>query len=285
MAIGASDLVPGVSGGTMALILGVYQELILTLGNLTRPAFVSAVLGGAWRRAFRLANGRFLVLLGAGVLGAIASLSRLIHFLLGAYPVHVAGFFLGLVAASTVLVGTRVRRWTTLGLGGFVVGALGAFFLVGATPATTPTTMVAYALSAMVAVCALVLPGVSGAFVLVLLGKYDQVLAAVGRFDLAVIVPFALGAVVGLLSFARVLAYLLRRHHDLTLALLTGFLLGSLRKVWPFVDAAGSPTWPWSTSSAGVALAAGGLALLGVAIVATLERAGRTRSEPALGDD
>lgn len=285
MAIGASDLVPGVSGGTMALILGVYQELILTLGNLTRPAFVRSALRGAWGHAFQLANGRFLVLLGAGVLGAIGSLSRVIHFLLGAYPVHVAGFFLGLVAASTVLVGTRVRRWTTLGLVGFVVGALGAFFLVGATPSTTPTTTFAYAVSATVAVCALVLPGISGAFVLVLLGKYDQVLAAVGRFDLAVLVPFALGAVVGLLSFARVLAYLLRRHHDLTLALLTGFLLGSLRKVWPFVDAAGSPTWPWSTASAGVALAAGGLALLGVAIVATLERAGRTRSEPARGDD
>ncbi|MFO7545056.1 MAG: DUF368 domain-containing protein [Trueperaceae bacterium] len=277
MAIGTSDLIPGVSGGTMALILGIYQELILTLGTLTRPAFVTALLRGAWRRAYRLANGRFLLLLGAGILTAIGALSPVLHHLLEHYPQHVAGFFFGLVAASTVLVGGRVRRWSVLAVVAFVVGAVGAFVLVGATPAQTPTTSLTLVLSGMLAICALVLPGVSGAFVLVLLGKYDTMLAAVSRLDLATIVPFGIGAAVGLLSFARVLSYLLRHHHDVTLAVLTGFLLGSLRKVWPFVDAAGSATLPWSTGSSGVAIAAAALALTGVALVAALERVGRAR--------
>lgn len=279
MAIGTSDLIPGVSGGTMALILGIYQELILTLGTLTRPAFVTALLRGAWRRAFRLGNGRFLLLLGAGILSAIAVLSPVLHHLLAQYPHHVAGFFFGLVAASTVLVGGRVQRWSAWAAIALVLGAVGAFVLVGATPAQTPTTPLTLVASGMLAICALVLPGVSGAFVLVLLGKYDTMLTAVSRFDLGTIVPFGIGAVVGLLSFARVLAYLLRRHHDLTLAVLTGFLLGSLRKVWPFVDAAGGATLPWSTGSAGIAVAAAVLALAGAALVAVLERIGRTRSQ------
>ncbi len=277
LAIGTSDLIPGVSGGTMALILGVYQELILTLGTLSRPEFVGALLRGAWRRAFRLANGRFLVLLGAGILVAIGTLAPLLHFLLEHYPQHVAGFFFGLVAASTMLVGRRVRRWSAWTVVVFLMGAVGAFLLVGATPASTPTTPVTLTLSGMVAICALVLPGISGAFILVLLGKYDTMLAAVSRFDLAIILPFAIGAGVGLLSFARVLAYLLRRHHDVTLAVLTGFLLGSLRKVWPFVASDAGPVLPWSTGMPGTAIASAALGLFGAALVAVLERAGRER--------
>jgi putative membrane protein len=272
--MGTSDLIPGVSGGTMALILGIYQELISSLGSLTSTAFLTALARLHVRRAFRLANGSFLLAVLLGIATAVAALSRVMHWLLTHHPSGVHALFFGLILASTGLVARRVGHWTVGGIVGAALAAVGAFWLVGLTPAVTPGAPAFLLFSGALAVCALMLPGISGAFVLVLLGKYDAALAAVTHVDLAVLAPLAIGAVVGLLTFARLLAWLLRRAHDVTLAILAGFMLGSLRKVWPFVTANGHVTWPW--------LSAGALSLVlllvaGAVLVAWLERAGTGR--------
>jgi len=269
--MGTSDLIPGVSGGTMALILGIYQELIASLGSLTSGPFLAAVLRWRLRRAFRLANGSFLLAVLLGIATAVAALSRGMHWLLGAYPGGVHAFFFGLILASAGLVARRVGRWTPGGGVGALLAAVGAFWLVGLTPAVTPDAPAFVLLSGALAVCALMLPGISGAFVLVLLGKYDAALAAVAGLDLAVLVPLGIGAALGLLTFARFLAWLLRRAHDATLAVLAGFMLGSLRKVWPFVASTGDVTWPWRSPGAPLLVV---LLVVGAVLVAWLERAG-----------
>ncbi len=278
--MGTADLIPGVSGGTMALILGIYQELIASLGSLTSAPFVGSLARLRLRRAFMLANGPFLTTVALGIATAVLLLSRVMHWLLEHRPHTVSAFFFGLILASAALVARRVRSWTALAYVGAGLGAVGAFYLVGLTPTSTPDNAPVLLLSGALAICALILPGISGAFVLVLLGKYDTALAAVSGLQLAVLAPLALGALIGLLTFARVLAWLLRRHHDPTLAVLAGFMLGSLRKVWPFVASTGAPVWPWSASAAapwGALL----VAVVGAGIVLVLERAGAARDGAA----
>ena len=272
--MGTADLIPGVSGGTMALILGIYQELIASLGSLTSGPFLEALARLRLRRAFALANGGFLTAVLLGIATAVVALSRLMHWLLGRHPGAVHAFFFGLILASAGLVARRVRRWSAVAAVGAFLGAIGAFWLVGLTPATTPSTSGFLLLSGALAVCALMLPGISGAFVLVLLGKYDAALAAVSRLDATVLLPLAAGAALGLLTFARLLAWLLRRAHDPTLAVLAGFMLGSLRKVWPFVVGGGHVAWPWEVAGAPLLLL---WTVAGAITVAWLERAGERR--------
>ena len=272
--MGAADLIPGVSGGTMALILGIYRELIASLGALTSTETLGALARLDFRRAFRLVNGAFLLSVLLGIATAVALLSRGMHWLLAHHPGGVHAFFFGLILASAGLVARRVGRWRAGAVAGAVVAALGAFWLVGLTPAVTPSATPFLVLSGALAVCALMLPGISGAFVLVLLGQYDAALAAVGRLDLAVLAPLAVGALLGMLSFARLLAWLLRRAHDPTLAVLAGFMLGSLRKVWPFASDTGHVTWPWLAPGAPLLLL---LLVIGAVAVAGLERAGARR--------
>jgi putative membrane protein len=272
--MGTADLIPGVSGGTMALILGIYQELIASLGSLTSPPFLDALVHLRLRRAFRLANGGFLTAVLLGIATAVLALSRLMHWLLAHHPGAVHAFFFGLILASAGLVARRVGRWTPGAVAGALLATAGAFGLVGLAPTATPDAVAFLVLSGALAVCALMLPGISGAFVLVLLGKYDTALAAVTRLDLAVLLPLAVGAVLGLLTFARLLAWLLRRAHDTTLAVLAGFMLGSLRKVWPFVAAQDHVVWPWQAPGAPLLLL---LLVAGAITVAWLERAGERR--------
>lgn len=275
-AIGSSDLVPGFSGGTMALVLGVYQRLLEAIGGFTRAAFWRELARGRFGAALRSVDGSFLLLLAAGLFSAILLLSPLVSYLLNRFPTLVAAFFFGLVLASTIVAGRRVRRWGAWPMFLAFLGAVGAFVLVGLTPSQTPNSVSFLLLAGALAVCALVLPGLSGAFVLVLLGKYDVALAAVTTLDLTVILPLGFGAVIGLLSFARLLAYLLRRHHDVILALLTGFIFGSLRKVWPYLQPSGAPAWPWGVLDSNVWLVTV-LVLAGCGAVLLLEREGAAR--------
>lgn len=275
-AIGSSDLVPGFSGGTMALVLGVYQPLLDAVSGLTRASFWRELTRGRFGAALHSVDSSLLLLIAAGLFSAIVLLSPLVSYLLGRFPTLVAAFFFGLVLASTVVAARRVRRWSTLPVLLFLLGAVGAFVLVGLTPTQTPGGTLFLLLAGALAVCALVLPGLSGAFVLVLLGKYDVALAAVTAFDLSVIAPLGFGAAIGLLSFARLLAFLLRHHHDVILALLTGFIFGSLRKVWPYLQPSGAPTWPWGALDSNVWLVTM-LVLVGCGAVLLLEREGAAR--------
>lgn len=232
--MGSADVVPGVSGGTMAFILGIYEELIGSIRMAAQPEFLRALRSFRFREAFRIINLDFLLAVGLGIMAAILSFARAIEWLLENHPVYLWSFFFGLVLASVLTVARRITEWNPALWIALVAGAAFAYLLVGLVPLQTPDTWWFLALSGAIAICAMILPGISGAFVLVLLGKYQYILAALNDRDLATIAVFAAGAGIGIVTFAQFLGWLFRKYHDPTVALLTGLMLGSLRKVWPW---------------------------------------------------
>lgn len=235
MCMGAADVVPGVSGGTIAFITGIYDELINSIKSIN-VASLKMLFTGKWRTFWKMINGKFLLFLLAGIGISVFSLAKIITWLLVSYPVLVWSFFFGLVLASTWFVGKDVkeRNWKT-GMG-FLIGAAVAFYITVATPAETPTDLLFIFLCGAIAICAMILPGISGSFILVLLGKYFFVMEAVKTLDLKVIAVFGIGACVGITSFSRLLSYALSHVRNVTLAVLSGFMLGSLNKVWPWKE-------------------------------------------------
>lgn len=257
----------------MALVLGIYRRLIAALGALTAASAWRALLGGRLREAWRTVDGGFLVAVATGIAAAILTLPRVLHGLLEAYPVSVYAVFFGLIAASVGVVVRRIRARPRVATAFALFGAVFAFTLVGVVPASTPETPAMLALAGALAVSALLLPGVSGAFILVLLGKYERVLVAVSTFEASVLVPLGLGMVVGLLGFSRLLATMLARWPAAVLGLLAGFLAGSLRKVWPWQRLEGVrsvaelPPGPWEAAAAAALVAAA------IGVVVAIERA------------
>lgn len=233
MAMGAADIVPGVSGGTIAFITGIYERLILALSSVDHR------LIGLWReRGFKAVwqavDGTFLALLFAGVLTSVATLARLITWLLDEQGLILWGFFFGLILGSVYLVR---RAMKTRGFDTYMAlfsGAIMAFAITAMAPSELPMSYLTLFLAGAIAICAMILPGVSGSFLLVIMGMYSHVLEAVKNFDVLALSVLASGCLIGLLSFTHVLRWLLKRHHDVTLAMLAGFMLGSLNKVWPW---------------------------------------------------
>jgi len=283
-AMGSADVVPGVSGGTMAFILGIYEELIDSIRTIGQPQFIRAVARLRIKEALAILNWPFLVSVVAGIFLAIFTLARGLEWLYNNRPVLLFSFFFGLVLASVITVAKRVQRWTPPLWLALAAGTVGAYFLVGAVPAQTPETWWFLFLSGALAICAMILPGISGAFILLILGKYQYVLAAVNNRDILTLAIVTAGAVLGLITFAQLLGWLFKRHHDLTVAVLTGFMLGSLRKIWPWkltletmTDRHGEliPLVQRNVlpdAFNGEVLAALGLAVLGVAVVLVIER-------------
>jgi len=235
-AMGASDIVPGVSGGTMALILGIYEELINSIKAVLNRDAIRLALGFKIAQALELVPWKFLASVAGGIFLAIFTMSYFLEWVLERYPSLLWAFFFGLVLASVFTVSRQVQRWGVGPALGVAMGAVGAYLIVGLVPTQTPDTWWFLFLSGTIAICAMVLPGVSGAFILVLLGKYQFLLSAVTSRD---IVPLALvvaGAGVGIVTFAQVLSWLFKRYHDSTVAVLTGMLIGSLRKIWPWKE-------------------------------------------------
>ncbi len=233
--MGSADLVPGVSGGTIALLFGIYEELIHSIKTVSSKALKLA-LQGRIREALWVVPWEFLVPLGAGILAAIFSLAKLISYLLANHPVFVWSFFFGLVTASVWVVGQRVGRWNARAYGTAAIGAAVTYAIVGAVPVHTPAELPVFFLAGMIAIMAMILPGISGSFLLVLMGKYAQLLEAVTSRDVITLSVFVLGAAVGLALFSRFLSYMFANHHQPMMAFLTGVLLGSLRKVWPWKE-------------------------------------------------
>jgi putative membrane protein len=231
--MGAADVVPGVSGGTMAFILGIYDELLEAI-NAVDMTFIRRILTFKWREAFEDFPWKFLLAVFLGIMTAVLTLASALHWALEEYPVYVWSFFFGLIVASIFIVRKRVGKWNAINIVAALVATVGAYVLVGLTPSETPHTPLLLFLSGAFAICAMILPGISGAFILVLLGKYAFVLGAVKNFDFVTMALVAAGAVAGLLFFVRLLRWLLKTNHDLVVAILTGFMLGSLRKVWPW---------------------------------------------------
>ena len=234
--MGCADLVPGVSGGTMAFILGIYEELVLSIRAGARAPFWKALLKFDILAALHAVNAKFLAAVLFGIVVAVLSFASGLEWMLENRPVLIWSFFFGLVLASIVTVRKRIRSWTPLLFVALAAGAVGAWILVGAVPVQTPESAWFLFLSGMLAICAMILPGISGSFILVLLGKYQFVLAAVTQRDFVSIGILGVGAVVGIVTFAQVLAWLFKRYHDLTVALLIGLMAGSMRKIWPWKE-------------------------------------------------
>ena len=231
--MGAADVVPGVSGGTMAFILGIYEELIRTIRAFD-AGFIKLLFACKIKAALEYVNWRFLLPLILGILGAIFSLARILSWVLQNHPVLIWSFFFGLILASVFTVSRHLHQWTLALIVWMLVGAAGIYLLVGLVPVDTPTAPWFLVISGAVAICAMILPGISGSFILVLMGKYHFVLDAVNNRDFLTLFLVAAGAGIGLISFARFLSWILKKYHDATIAFLTGLMLGSLRKVWPW---------------------------------------------------
>jgi len=231
--MGAADVVPGVSGGTIAFITGIYEELINSIKSVNTDALKTLFRKGIanfWARI----NGNFLFAVAAGILISLFSLAKGIKYLLDTHPIMVWSFFFGLILASAFHVARKIERWHWSHILSLVIGAVLAYFITSITPAETPQAYWFLFLSGALAICAMILPGISGSFILLLLGKYAFVLDAVSGFKLDILAIVGIGAIVGLIAFANVLGWLLNRFYNLTIALLAGFMVGSLNKVWPW---------------------------------------------------
>lgn len=235
MGMGAADVVPGVSGGTIAFIVGIYEELINSIKSINGHS-LKLLLSGKLAAFWKAVNANFLLSIVAGIGISVFSLAKIITYLLVTHPILVWSFFFGLVLASTWFVSKDIKHWNWKTILSFVAGSLMAFYITVATPAETPSNLLFIFLCGAIAICAMILPGISGSFILVLLGKYFYIMEAVKTLNISVILVFMGGAAIGITSFSRVLSFALSKFHDITIAVLAGFMLGSLNKVWPWKE-------------------------------------------------
>ena len=233
IAMGAADAVPGVSGGTIALITGIYEKLILALKSFDRKAF-SYLKKLQLKELWIHIHGNFLISLILGIGISLISLANLITYLMIYYPIQLWSFFFGLILVSSIVVLKEIKQWSFGTILGLASGIVIAFLLTEITPASTTNALWFIFISGAIAICAMILPGISGAFILLILGKYEYIVGSLKSFDLPVIGVFMLGCIAGLLSFARVVSWLFKYFHGITIAILSGFMIGSLNKIWPW---------------------------------------------------
>lgn len=235
MGMGAADVVPGVSGGTIAFISGIYEELINSIRSINLEAVKKLFkegVGAFWKHI----NGTFLVSLFMGILISIASLSKVITYALANYPILIWSFFFGMIVASTWFVARKIKKVSIATGFTFITGVAIAYYITIAVPTHTPEALWFVFVAGVVAICAMILPGISGSFILLLMGKYSTLLDAVHARDIKTLVVFAAGCFIGLISFAQVISWLFKKFHNATIALLAGFMVGSLNKVWPWKE-------------------------------------------------
>lgn len=232
VAMGSADIVPGVSGGTMAFILGIYEELLTTIKSFNFK-FLKLLFSLKIKEALEYVNYKFLISLLMGLGAALLSLAHSISWLLENQPILIFSFFFGLVLASIISVSSHVR-WNIPMVITFIIGTAIAYFTVRLMPLNMPNDPITLFWTASVAIMAMVLPGVSGSFILFILGQYKYILDAVKSFDIITLLPVAAGIIVGILTFVRILTWLLKHHKNITITLLLGFMMGSLWKIWPF---------------------------------------------------
>jgi len=232
-AMGAADVVPGVSGGTIAFITGIYDELLYSLRQVTPRALWVWKCSG-FKAAWAHINGGFLLALFSGVLLSLFTFAKVITWALEQYPIIVWAFFFGLVVASIAYFAKQQSGWRALQWIGLVVGTLSVYWVSIATPAQLPGANWMLFLGGFIAICAMILPGISGSFLLLLMGLYPVFLRAITQFDVVALACFGVGCIAGLLLFSRVLSWLLEYHKATTMAVLIGFLLGSLNVIWPW---------------------------------------------------
>lgn len=231
--MGIADIIPGISGGTIALMLGVYEKLITSIRSVDMT-FLKLLLQGKFKSAFDHIQGKFLFPLLSGIALAFLLFSKLISWLLQNHPIHIHSFFFGLIVASIPVIMGMIRKWDFSKVVWLVIFTILTFCLVSMSPISTPDAWWFVFLSGAIAICAMILPGISGSFILLLLGKYQFMLDAIHQRNFLILIIFIGGLIVGILSFVRLLQFLLKNYHDITIAILTGFVIGSLGKIWPW---------------------------------------------------
>ncbi|MGQ1948030.1 DUF368 domain-containing protein [Geofilum sp. OHC36d9] len=288
MAMGAANVIPGVSGGTIALITGVFGRLINAIKSFDIKA-LKLLLTGNFKKFAIYTDLAFLTSLFLGVGIAILSLAKLLDYLFKHQPVYVWAFFFGLVLASVWFVGKTVKTWHFGSVSTFIAGTAIALAISVMTPASENTSFFYLIICGIVAICSMILPGLSGSFVLILMGNYQLIMIqAVSQFNFAILLPVAIGCVIGLIAFSHFLSWLLKRFPDSTISLLTGFILGSLGILWPWktelVQTFGEKTkvigyqwhWPEINETLGWAIL---FIILGLATITVTEILGKTKSK------
>ncbi|MDF1763615.1 MAG: DUF368 domain-containing protein [Oleibacter sp.] len=235
LAMGAADVVPGVSGGTIAFITGIYARLLTAITQINFQA-LRIVKNEGVVSAWKYIDGNFLVALGVGILTAIITLARVIHYLLMTHPIFVWSFFFGLIIASCWHIGRTIKQWRGFEVIALCVGAAIAAYISVVSPTEIAATLPVVFIAGSIAICAMILPGISGSFMLLLMGLYGPIMGAIHDANVVLLGTFMGGAVCGLLLFSRLLSALLQRYESVMLSLLTGFMVGSLVKVWPWKE-------------------------------------------------
>ncbi|MEF1329353.1 DUF368 domain-containing protein [Vibrio sp. M260121] len=245
MAMGAADVVPGVSGGTIAFITGIYDTLLESIRRIN-PSLFSIWKKDGFKAAFYHINGFFLISLFAGIFTSIATLAKLISWLLETHPIPIWSFFFGLILVSVYHIIRQVEKRDAIRFVALLIGIGFAYSITVLKPLHMEPTAINTILAGAIAICAMILPGISGSFILLLIGMYAPVLGAVKGFQIDILALFLVGCVAGLLSFSHLLSWLLRKFRDLTLMFLTGLMIGTLPKIWPWKE-----TLTWRTNSKG----------------------------------
>jgi putative membrane protein len=235
MGMGAADVVPGVSGGTIAFITGIYEELINTIKSI-QPSLLKDLKKGGIKAVWYKINAPFLISLLAGIAISIVSLSRVILYLLQNHPIPVWSFFFGLILASAFTIAGEIKEWNLPVILATFVGTSIAYIITIISPAETPNDLWFIFICGAIAICAMILPGISGSFILLLMGKYEYIFTSLKELNITIIITFALGCVTGILSFSHILSWMFKKYKNITIALLAGFMIGSLNKVWPWKE-------------------------------------------------
>lgn len=233
MAMGAADVIPGVSGGTIAFITGIYEELIESVRSINLKS-LKLLFSGRLLEFWKAINGAFLISVFLGIAISIFSLAKGLKFLLENYPIPVWAFFFGLILSSTIFVAKKIKKYDLIIWVAGAAGIIAAYYITILTPSEANTTKWFIFLSGVIAICAMILPGISGSFILVLLGMYKFILNAVSILDTGTLLIFISGAAIGIIAFSNFLSWLLKRWYNTTIALLAGFMIGSLNKIWPW---------------------------------------------------
>ncbi len=235
MGMGAADVVPGVSGGTIAFITGIYEELIDSIKSINLNA-LKLFFTGKFTEFWKEINGTFLISVFIGIGISIFSLAKGLEYLLNNFPILVWSFFFGLIVASAIYVARTIKKWNFATITAGIIGIAVAYIITIISPAEANTSYLFVFIAGAIAICAMILPGISGSFILVLLGMYKFILEAVGDFNIAIILTFMVGAAIGIIAFSNVLSWLLKKYHNITISVLAGFMVGSLNKVWPWKE-------------------------------------------------
>lgn len=291
--MGAADVIPGVSGGTIAFMTGIYEELVGSINSIDGTA-VKLLFKGHIREFWKHINGNFLVAVAAGILISVLSLARVMQYLLSHHPIHTWAFFFGLIVASSIFILRGIREWKAKDFAVLAAGIILGVVICTLSPTRTPDGLWFIFICGAVAVCAMILPGISGSFILLILGKYEYIMSSIADMDIPVLCVFACGAAAGLIAFSKFLHWLLSKYHRTTLLVLAGFIIGSLVKVWPWsnMEAIAASQYPEliaNGDTASMILMQNGIdyhiagavcfALLGFFIVTGIEIAGKMLSK------